>query len=357
MGAIRRSKTKRRTRCEEFQIAQHGILFFAHWSADQDLDQVHADLHSTKHLNQYKNSKAADDLPGLGQHYCVECAKWFESEHNLVQHRRGKNHLRRVRLLREEPYSQREAEAAVGLGVDNGPVKEAVVDTMINEEVPSVEKEMEVELEEADGLRLLHYPIMATYNKVDLFGGAITVDLPDGYADVSDIRQVPDHQEVYLDKDGFASIIFDLTEQPDSVTTDEAALKLHLDDIFDSDDDVKLWYQNTTRLLHFPEQTPIYTIFKTKHFPQEASGGSRPLTDFRATPIFTGVLVTIVRLKAQTTDIVITINVPHIKGNYDEGRVDLERGQLGPLLDSALAHQDRIFRTFEVKDWNLFVQE
>jgi hypothetical protein len=63
---------------------------------------------------------------------------------------------------------------------------------------------------------------------------------------------VPDHQEVFLDKDGFASIIFDITERPDSVTTDEAALKLHLDDIFGSDDDVKLWYQSTARLLHFP---------------------------------------------------------------------------------------------------------
>jgi len=99
MGAIRRSKTKRRTR---------------------DLDQVRADIDSSKHLSQYKATKAADDLPGLGVHYCVECAKWFESEYNLTSHRRGKNHKRRIRLLREEPHSQKIAEAAVGLGTDNG---------------------------------------------------------------------------------------------------------------------------------------------------------------------------------------------------------------------------------------------
>ncbi|KAI9822891.1 MAG: Bud site selection protein 20 [Thelocarpon impressellum] len=99
MGAVRRSKTKRRTR---------------------DLDLVHADLRSSKHLGQHKDAKEPEDLPGLGQWYCVECAKWFEGEHSLIQHRRGKNHKRRVRLLREEPYTQKEAEAAVGLGTDNG---------------------------------------------------------------------------------------------------------------------------------------------------------------------------------------------------------------------------------------------
>ncbi|KAH8701726.1 hypothetical protein BGW36DRAFT_289202 [Talaromyces proteolyticus] len=98
MGATRRLKTKRRTR---------------------DYDQIRADLASRKHLQQYKDTKDAEDLPGLGQHYCVECAKWFEDEHNLVAHRKGKNHKRRLRLLKD-PHTHKTAEAAVGLGVDNG---------------------------------------------------------------------------------------------------------------------------------------------------------------------------------------------------------------------------------------------
>ena len=93
-----------------------------HSNADErrDLDQVHDDLRSPKHLAQHKTIKPAEDLPGLGEFYCIECAKFFEGEHSLVQHRRGKNHKRRVRSLREEPYSQKEAEAAVGLRTDNG---------------------------------------------------------------------------------------------------------------------------------------------------------------------------------------------------------------------------------------------
>ncbi|KAF9885182.1 Bud site selection protein 20 [Aspergillus nanangensis] len=109
MGAMRRVKTKRLTR---------------------GYDQVQSDISSPKHLAQYKASKDEEDLPGLGRHYCVECAKWFESDNNLVAHRKGKNHKRRVRLLREEPYTQKSAEAAIGLGTDNGVRQQDTVDRM-----------------------------------------------------------------------------------------------------------------------------------------------------------------------------------------------------------------------------------
>ena len=120
-------------------------MHYSTYTINRDLDQVHADLRSAKHLAQHKSIKPAEDLPGLGQWYCVECAKWFEGEHNLLQHRRGKNHkrrlvlvkahmfiirrskvltIRRVRLLREEPHTQKAAESAIGLQTDNGRRKE-----------------------------------------------------------------------------------------------------------------------------------------------------------------------------------------------------------------------------------------
>ena len=99
MGSIRRIKTKRLTR---------------------GLDQVQADLANPKHLTRFKSTKAAEDLPGLGEFYCIECAKWFEGEHNLAGHRKGKNHKRRVKELKAEAHSQKAADAAVGLSTDNG---------------------------------------------------------------------------------------------------------------------------------------------------------------------------------------------------------------------------------------------
>ncbi|KAI9670196.1 MAG: Bud site selection protein 20 [Alyxoria varia] len=90
----------------------------------RDVDQVYADLRDSKHLSQHRDTKAAEDLPALGQHYCVECAKWFEGDRSLLQHRRGKPHKRRLRQLKEEPYTQKEAEAAAGLYTDNGTLNE-----------------------------------------------------------------------------------------------------------------------------------------------------------------------------------------------------------------------------------------
>ncbi|GAM89300.1 hypothetical protein ANO11243_073370 [Dothideomycetidae sp. 11243] len=103
MPAIRGSDSKKKTRRRV-----------------RDIDQVYADLRSERHLAIYKETKATEDLPGLGQWYCTECAKWFESEANYDKHNKGKPHKKRVRQLKEEPYTQKEAEAAAGLFTDNG---------------------------------------------------------------------------------------------------------------------------------------------------------------------------------------------------------------------------------------------
>lgn len=110
----------------------------------RDLDEIHADLSSPKHLEQWISTKAPEDLPGFGQWYCVECAKWYESERNFEVHKKAKPHRRRVRDLKDEPYSQREAERATGLGVDNCNAKGEVVGV---EKVVEEADEMEVEME------------------------------------------------------------------------------------------------------------------------------------------------------------------------------------------------------------------
>ena len=100
MGAVRRVKTKRRTRYAtvillESQLPSEIITILKEDYRYRDYDQVRADLTSSKHLALYQATKDPEDLPGLGKHYCVECAKWFESEHNLKAHCKGKNHKRR----------------------------------------------------------------------------------------------------------------------------------------------------------------------------------------------------------------------------------------------------------------------
>ena len=61
---------------------------------------------------------------------------------------------------------------------------------------------------------------------IDAFGGAIFVSAPGGgWLDASDVRPVPDHQEVWLEKDGEArSIIIEILERPEECGDDGCAL-------------------------------------------------------------------------------------------------------------------------------------
>lgn len=68
----------------------------------------------------------------------------------------------------------------------------------------------------------------------------------------SDLRQVPDHQEVYLDKQGFTSITFDILERVDSVANDDEALKYHLEDITDSEGQCQVLSSGSVKLPHLP---------------------------------------------------------------------------------------------------------
>jgi len=71
-------------------------------------------------------------------------------------------------------------------------------------------------------------------------------------------------------------------------------------------------------------------------------------------PDFTAIILTLLRLEKEKTDILVTINVPHIKGEYDEEEVNLELGKQGVLIGDAVEYAARIWETFNVKDWGVF---
>lgn len=200
----------------------------------------------------------------------------------------------------------------------------------------------------------------------------------------SKIRQVPNNQEVYIDKDGFTSIIFDITERvgPKSssssssssntnLETDGRALTTHLEELVGDDaDTVKVWNTTETSFSHLeyapypppyttqtptnpppPHSTsiPAYTLIATqtpnKPKDDRPSGGA---------PDFTALILTLLRLEKEETDVLITINVPHIMGEYDEDEVDLELGKQGKLIGDAVEYAARIWSSLDVKDWGLF---
>ncbi|XP_062903690.1 ran guanine nucleotide release factor isoform X1 [Mobula hypostoma] len=63
-----------------------------------------------------------------------------------------------------------------------------------------------------------------------LFGGSFSIVLPPHFTDVSDIRDVPDNQEVFVHNSTEQSIIVELLEYQSQVADEEAA-RYHFDDV------------------------------------------------------------------------------------------------------------------------------
>lgn len=93
--------------------------------------------------------------------------------------------------------------------------------------------------------------------------------------------------------------------------------------------------------------TPAYTLISTQ---------TPRSKDRSSSPDFTALIMTLLRLEKEKTDILITVNVPHIKGEYDEDEVDLELGKQGKLIGDAVEYSARIWSTFKIKDWGLFTE-
>ncbi|KAG8898302.1 hypothetical protein FRB99_007541, partial [Tulasnella sp. 403] len=83
----------------------------------RDLDQIQLVDLDPKNRAKLEKQPIDVDLPGLGQHYCVECARYFESDLALNSHWKTKVHKKRVRMLKEPAYTVEEAEREV-CGVD-----------------------------------------------------------------------------------------------------------------------------------------------------------------------------------------------------------------------------------------------
>lgn len=82
----------------------------------RDLDQiVYEDLLPAV-TEQLLNQPQQEDKPGLGQFYCVTCARYFMTENASKHHYKTKEHKKRIKIIKTEvPYTIEEAERAGGL--------------------------------------------------------------------------------------------------------------------------------------------------------------------------------------------------------------------------------------------------
>lgn len=120
---------------------------------------------------------------------------------------------------------------------------------------------------------------------MQLYGGALTTNLPQNLVDVSTFREVPDNQEVFILEKGVLdiSLIFDVLEH---ATKDlESSVALHVEDVFGDNS-----YKSVENI-------------QLEHLNTEARIVAIDMAEVKS-------YMAIIRLETVSTDIVITCNFP-----------------------------------------------
>ena len=108
MGSI----TRRKPGAKNKQIKKANLKVKRY---NRDVDQVVMEDMLPENAVKLQNQELDETLPGLGQHYCLHCTRYFLTDLVMAEHFRTKEHKKRMRVLKEIPYSHEEADRAAGL--------------------------------------------------------------------------------------------------------------------------------------------------------------------------------------------------------------------------------------------------
>ncbi|KAI9024025.1 hypothetical protein DFJ74DRAFT_666890 [Hyaloraphidium curvatum] len=177
-----------------------------------------------------------------------------------------------------------------------------------------------------------------------IFGGAITIVTPHSYLDASQIREVPDNQEVFVDMNSDDSLIVELLESVKDIDASEAAT-FHFNNLAEEN-------ESTTNTINRIEVLDPLTFFEVPLEQAESASmliGEQMISKYRShgsEAHRVAILLGVIRLRAPySTDVLVALNRP-------------ETTEAQPMAPDALAENFRsMLRTFAIRDFNLFVPE
>mmetsp|Transcript_90919 Transcript_90919/g.294221 ORF Transcript_90919/g.294221 Transcript_90919/m.294221 type:complete len:197 (+) Transcript_90919:68-658(+) len=179
-------------------------------------------------------------------------------------------------------------------------------------------------------------------SEAPLYGGAIVCDMPRCFSDASNFREVPDHQEVWVDGASDRSLIVEILERKDEVPDDQA-LAFFLSDLaaFNEAQEAAVLTSRPAlmgeELPRLPADVRCFTGVgeqKVAKFKEACSNRVR-------------VHMCAIRLAEQRTDILLTLN--------DPVSIDPQSSSGGlPVLQGAEEVFARVLRSFRIVDWDLF---
>jgi len=188
-----------------------------------------------------------------------------------------------------------------------------------------------------------------------LFGGAISTVFPQRFQDVSNIRQVPDHQEVFVDPSRDESLIFELLDFKAEVG-DIGSASWFLNDLASEQDAEGFQLIEQSEVIEAPGLSfrNISAVATTAIGEMAISKGRQG----REAQNLVRVYVANIRLKGVDTDVLVTAYEPILINPLSESADAVGSGLAVPASQSGKMPMCDIIKqslsTFKVNDWNLF---
>ncbi|KAF9888358.1 hypothetical protein FE257_008791 [Aspergillus nanangensis] len=205
-----------------------------------------------------------------------------------------------------------------------------------------------------------------TFTPQDFYGGAIKGTIPQDWIDASTLREIPDHQELFLSPTTLSSQIIEVNQyvpadeaadapiQHLSTTSLDPAVRYHIHDLCDPGDKWEsITAADQVTMARMPN-VPAYSghAIMTSLTRQRRGAQSESLGGAAAGSSAEGGLESkvsvhylIVRLERQGTDLVVFFNVPHQEFGSEALRQEEE------LAQKAIR---TLVGTLEIVDWGLF---
>ncbi|KAF8874630.1 hypothetical protein CPB84DRAFT_1797299 [Gymnopilus junonius] len=171
----------------------------------------------------------------------------------------------------------------------------------------------------------------------DLFGGAVVADTPNNLIDASDLRQVPDTQEVFVYPNSSVSIIFEILQRV-QVSQSDDAIRFHFNSLAHDNSASSAKVESVSVIPNDRgDDTPLAIVLR----------GEQSVQKFNySTPDTVMILMALFRIESKSVDLVATCNVP--LQAVDGGAVSNRE------LENVQRDFDTVVRTLRVVDFGLF---
>eukprot|EP01111_Echinosteliopsis_oligospora_P010330 TRINITY_DN3190_c0_g1_i1.p1 TRINITY_DN3190_c0_g1~~TRINITY_DN3190_c0_g1_i1.p1 ORF type:complete len:200 (-),score=50.31 TRINITY_DN3190_c0_g1_i1:89-688(-) len=192
-------------------------------------------------------------------------------------------------------------------------------------------------------------PIVEDKDRIEvrpLFGGDMQVELPKRFQDVSVVRDVPSHQEIFADVETDQSIIIELLDKAE--ITDQESITFHFNTLAeDADAQDPVIFQVTSPLPDsFMPSFTGPTSYKSVLF------GQQKISKFReAAKNTVNIYMCCLRLNNVTTDVLITFNDPIVLDPSSSSSAASQHQQ-NPALTQEVFSQ--AIKSLRVINWQLF---